>query len=755
MIRGGSVKRKLFHRGKTFYAILRLLVVFINVPILLALLFTQRTLNRSHETLEAMLSAAQETQIQYVQEANPARNHTDQLLALQQHALLQELGKEETLTYGPDLKAAEDILLSVSPAYSDYGQITTYLYFVKSGYLIDSSRPGGNAAEDANARIFSGFNDPNGFTGVPRVYFYGAASPEDEAHSIYTASVFPGVIFIFDIYFPEYPVSSRPDLSLSEEFTANLKDVETCYYDSYGNVRVTGGEPNLIRLYDYDSLGPDENGSFSFRHGGHFYLCHYVFNEHNTTKFATFFRDEIAEEQHKTSILIWVSGCVLLIALLAFAFLYTRRTYRPIGSLVNRISQNKTDGHPLPEDEFQVLNAAIDSFDDRLSKRDHLLGKYYLLRLLRGQKVDTLEDYQDDWFSDESDRVFAVAALRVDEFQGGELYDESLLENAVVSFLRSKGWDIRTVADSDFLYIVFRLPSGAGGDKLLQAFRRLQEQLKEYYISVYVSDIHTSIRELRRCCGEALTVSEYYIANETINIVANSASTPKYSPVRGTASPDFSLLRKLSDCVTSLSAEDALAAFDELTAQLRTGERPLDRESPVYSLLVSTVALAVYDVDLPGEAGKALVPQYINQIRTSSDVPQLRLRLQECLHALSKRSDGQEYYLQRFEKIRDHIQAHYSDPNLDAASIAEHYGMSPSTITRLFRKYNDTGFLEYVHQTRVRKAIELLQGTDLPVSEISALVGYTNAATMNRAFKAHANATPSVIRKRAQEDGGR
>lgn len=743
------MKKKPFYKGKTFYSILRLLVICIAVPILIALLLTQRVLERSHNALQTMLGSTLESQMEYAQQANPGRNHTVQLTTLRTFPLLKTMGEAAELKYGPDVQEAEAILLSVTPT-SDYGQITTYLYFAKSDYLIDSSRPGTNAVGTVDPHIFCGFDDlDTGYTGVPRAFMYNEDSNGNQDRTVYTATVFPNVIFIFDIRFPEYPVNSRPDLSVSDDFTAVLKDVEICYYDSYGNARVVSGNGELISLYHYSSVGPDENSYFTFHHDGHIYMCHCYFNEHNMTKYALFCRDEIAEEQHRTTILIWTVGAFLLIACLAWAFLYTRRTYEPIGKLVNRLGSADDSAR----DEFEFFNKAIDSFDDRLNQQNRILTKYYLLRILRGQKLDTLELDQDDWFQDDENCSFAVAALRVDEFRGGALYDEALLEGAISTFFKAEHTGVRTVFDSDFLYIVFRLPRSTHSGDLLQLCQRLQQHLSEYYISIYISDIHNSARELRRCYSEAMAVSEYYIANERISVIANRASTPQATLGRRTATPDFAQLRKLSDCITSLALEDALSAFDDLAFQfVQADQQPLRPESPLFNMLVNTIALAVYDIDMPGDAGKAAIQNQVTLIRGAATVAALRQQLQDCLQSLSRKSDGQEYYFQRFEKVRDHILEHYSDPNLDAASIAEVYNMSPSTITRLFRKYNNTGFLEFVHQTRVEKATKLLQQTDLPISEISALVGYTNAATMSRAFKAHANATPSMIRKRAQKE---
>ena len=743
------MKKHLLRKGKTFYSFLGLLIVFSYVPVLIALLFTLQTLDHSHTTLKSMLATVQETQMTLSQDANPGRNHMSQLSTLREHSFLSRLGETNALEYSSDVQQAEAALLSITPD-STRGQITTYLYFPNSNYLIDSSALGGNAINSADPLIFSGLN--SSVTDLPCAFMYTPESPDGEAHTFYTATVFPGVIFIFDICFPEYPGSNRADVALSEEFTASLMDVELCYYDSYGNVRATSGTPNLMYLYDYHSLGPDENHSFPFKHDGHYYLCYYVFNEYNMTKFALFCRDEIAEEQHRTSVLLWVSGSVLSAAFLAFAILYTRRAYRPIASLVTRV--DKHDGKPpaLWRNEFEVLSEAIDSFDNQLNKRDQLLSKFYLLRTLRGQTTSTLEDYRDEWLSDDGDHTFAVAGVRMDESLKEGYCNEVQFEQAVTAFLKSEKWDIRSVTDNDFLYVVFRLPNVVRDITLLQTFQRMQKSLEDFYVSVYISDIRPHVRELRRCYNEVIAISEYYIANEKINIVANMSSTPQLAQVQSTASPNFGQLRKLSDCITSLSNEEALSTLDDLTFQLtRAAGQPLTEESAMYNLLVDTIALALYDIEVSGDAGKAHIQQHVNQIRSAEGVGQLRQALLGALQTVTRKSDGQEYYLQRFEKIRDHILEHYSDPNLDAAKIADCYNMSPSTITRLFKKYNQTGFLEFVHQTRVAKATELLQTTELPISEISTLVGYTNAATMNRAFKAHARSTPSMIRKRTQE----
>ncbi|HBO15278.1 MAG TPA: AraC family transcriptional regulator [Porticoccaceae bacterium] len=80
-----------------------------------------------------------------------------------------------------------------------------------------------------------------------------------------------------------------------------------------------------------------------------------------------------------------------------------------------------------------------------------------------------------------------------------------------------------------------------------------------------------------------------------------------------------------------------------------------------------------------------------------------------------------------------------------AADIAKQMHMSESTLQR--RLSNEaTRFQQLLDQVRYRLALEYLQGTDLPGSEIAALLGFNNAANFRRSFKRWSGTTPAHIR---------
>lgn len=79
------------------------------------------------------------------------------------------------------------------------------------------------------------------------------------------------------------------------------------------------------------------------------------------------------------------------------------------------------------------------------------------------------------------------------------------------------------------------------------------------------------------------------------------------------------------------------------------------------------------------------------------------------------------------------------------STIAERLHMSESTLQR---RLADEGvrYQELLDQVRYKLAVEYLQQTQLPVSEISLLLGYSNPANFRRSFKRWSGFKPSELR---------
>lgn len=97
------------------------------------------------------------------------------------------------------------------------------------------------------------------------------------------------------------------------------------------------------------------------------------------------------------------------------------------------------------------------------------------------------------------------------------------------------------------------------------------------------------------------------------------------------------------------------------------------------------------------------------------------------------------------EKVIAYIQEHYNE-DLRLDELADKYGVSSSYLSRALRDGLGMTFSEYTGKLRVSKAKELLETTDLSVTEIGEIAGFSNRNAFTRTFKMHTGGTPSQYR---------
>lgn len=103
-----------------------------------------------------------------------------------------------------------------------------------------------------------------------------------------------------------------------------------------------------------------------------------------------------------------------------------------------------------------------------------------------------------------------------------------------------------------------------------------------------------------------------------------------------------------------------------------------------------------------------------------------------------------DYYIR--EAIA-YIEQHYQE-NMSVEDIAAACGLNRSYFGKIFKDATNMAPQEFIIHYRMTKAGELLKTSSLPVSAISALVGYQNPLHFSRAFKNFYKEPPSTWRIR-------
>ena len=108
------------------------------------------------------------------------------------------------------------------------------------------------------------------------------------------------------------------------------------------------------------------------------------------------------------------------------------------------------------------------------------------------------------------------------------------------------------------------------------------------------------------------------------------------------------------------------------------------------------------------------------------------------------RQEEKTYYERIISRVDEYLQTSYQHAALNEA--AELVGISTGYLSRIYKEYKGTGFMEMLTRIRMEKAGELLQDPAYKSYEIAYLVGYDNPKNFTRAFKAYYQVTPRDYR---------
>jgi AraC-like DNA-binding protein len=97
-------------------------------------------------------------------------------------------------------------------------------------------------------------------------------------------------------------------------------------------------------------------------------------------------------------------------------------------------------------------------------------------------------------------------------------------------------------------------------------------------------------------------------------------------------------------------------------------------------------------------------------------------------------------------KAQSYILQNLSE-SLQLSDVAQHCYVSRTHLSRIFREAGGTTFKEFVLQTRIRRAVELLTDTDQTITGICYDVGFRDVSHFGRVFRRYVGMSPSVYRQ--------
>lgn len=134
------------------------------------------------------------------------------------------------------------------------------------------------------------------------------------------------------------------------------------------------------------------------------------------------------------------------------------------------------------------------------------------------------------------------------------------------------------------------------------------------------------------------------------------------------------------------------------------------------------------------------------QIFRSSNILELMDMIRSLSASIQKAPSGENTPVLKTEKIRQYIYQNYSQP-LTLDEIASHFYLSPNYLCSIFKKENGCNLIKFINDYRLKKASQLLSGTQMKIHIVAEAVGFRNTSYFCQRFRDFYGETPESFRQ--------
>ncbi|GLX67821.1 response regulator [Paenibacillus glycanilyticus] len=226
-----------------------------------------------------------------------------------------------------------------------------------------------------------------------------------------------------------------------------------------------------------------------------------------------------------------------------------------------------------------------------------------------------------------------------------------------------------------------------------------------------------------------------------------SDALEKHAPV----ATNWEEVRLMRDQLRKGNVEEAKRIVREWTAYVRK-QKDLDimRLKDTYFQFLIAIMETAIQLGL-AEISKDTERRYMwKEIDRIPGLNELEQYVLSFLEAMAEPSDEETVAGSgKMREIIRYIHAHFQEKGFTIRDIADHVQLSETYLCAYFKKHGRQTIKEYITDTRMHKAKELLCDPNVKMIEVALLIGMTDANYFTTFFKRNAGCTPSEYRERA------
>lgn len=363
-----------------------------------------------------------------------------------------------------------------------------------------------------------------------------------------------------------------------------------------------------------------------------------------------------------------------------------------------------------------------------------------ILLKLDAHRSDLMQDKKDKYellydyikhllFSDQENMEFTSSRKTFQELFGGNAFLVSVLPESREKLEEEQG------------VLWFQDPEGQS--VILTEEERMEHLIMEKHLDyVGISRPYTRMEDGRTAYQEAkkARIHAYVCCKERAVYNVQEEGKAEY-PVQ--ENNDFA--EKFPAAFVTKDRDRAVRVLFHLMFEGRHGKEEPEQVVGVIRQVIRNMKKTYFNI-LPEEKRKILDEM---QPMKEKNIEKLEEKLDEWFAKWKNFLEEQFELDQNKRKIRQavqYIQEHYSQ-DLNMAIVSNYVSMNYSLFSLSFKECTGINFVNYLKNTRIQKAKELLETTDWKVQEIAAKVGYENEKNFMKIFKNTCGISPTEYRR--------
>ena len=444
-------------------------------------------------------------------------------------------------------------------------------------------------------------------------------------------------------------------------------------------------------------------------------------------------------------------------------FYFIRMNYTPIDTIIKQLKNYKGTEIDNTQNEISMIETALEkiAFEHqdmrkKLSEQDEIIRRSVLEDMLKKGNIDnaqfeTVLERNQITFRDERFRVITVYVENFEKLFEEEPalsnekrfhYAKIIISNILNELLNETHYFICMELDGLFTGIInYKAASDIANVILtLEEAQSIIDHEFHFEFSVAVSSEKLQYAELAEAYAETIQIIKYRIFDEDSSIVLYDNIFEPDDSADYSFSSDIE--RQLMNCISVSDAENAIQFIDVVFAKACKNIRL--SKYIMYDIMATFMKLAE---KLPDEKKNTFHEKIyvLENLDMSNPTTNMLLEIKDIVKELcavfSKAKSGES---KTVLGIKSYIANTYMDINLSVYSIADHFSLTPSYVSKLFKRYTGDALLEYINKYRIEMAKQIMSDQEgYSIDKIAAMVGYENPRTFTRIFKKYESTVPS------------